>query len=376
MLAYSISILNGKEKIIKLLCVTWIITKLVCYKLWLGSRSFPLVPIHENLSALPSFIHTALFIVSICAMLFLLIFPNKKIALVVLFAEILSCLLDQNRWQPWEYQFIFMLAVYIYYRDEKQVRLGWQIILVGIYFFSGLSKLNSAFIHDIWQGLMLRRWLGISQPGIWLTRAGYALPIIEMLAAVCMCFFITRRMAIWILAFMHIIIILMFGPVGLNTNLGILPWNILMPLLVFILFYSESFQFKRDFKWKPFSFIILMCWWILPWLQLAGYWDKYLSAVLYGGGVEQLFICTDNSQAKKQLAPYFDKEFKVIPCQPVLSVYKWGLMEMNIAHYPEKRIFNAIIKDWKKRYPDGTNKFHMYKSGFNYKVREVVQKSN
>ena len=363
-------------KVIRFVCIAWIITKLVSYKLWLANRLFPLVPVHENLSLVPPVVHTILFIISICTMLFFLFSPNKKIALVILFVEILSCLLDQNRWQPWEYQFIFMLAVYIYYRNEKQILLGWQIILAGIYFFSGLSKLNSAFIHDIWQGLMLRRWLGISPPGIWLTRAGYALPIIEMAAAICLCFFSTRRMGIWILCLMHIMIILMFGPVGLNTNLGILPWNLLMPLLLFILFYYESFQLNRYFTYKPFSFVVLLCWWVLPWLQLAGYWDKYLSAVLYGGGVEQLFICTDNSMAKKQLAPYFDKEFKVIPCKPVLSVYKWGLMEMNIAYYPEHRVFNAIINEWKKRYPDGTNKFYMYKSGFNYKVNEVLQKSH
>ncbi len=376
MLSYNISIFNSLEKIIKLLCVTWIITKLVCFKLWLANRSFPLVPIHEIFSFVPSFVHTIFFVASLFSLLFLLIYPNKKIAVAILFVEVLSCLLDQNRWQPWEYQFIFMLAVYIFYRDEKQIRFGWQIILTGIYFFSGLSKLNSAFIHDIWQGLMLRRWLDISPPGIWLTRAGYALPVIEMTAAICLCFIRTRRSAIWVLSLMHIMIILMFGPVGLNTNLGILPWNVLMSLLVFILFYHESFHFKRDFTWKPFSFIILLSWWVMPWLQLAGYWDKYLSAVLYGGGVEQLFICTDNELAKKQLASYFDKEFKVIPCKPVLAVYKWGLMEMNIAYYPEQRIFNAIIKEWKKRYPDGNSSFYLYKSGFNYKVSEVIQKSN
>lgn len=376
MLSNSISILKGKDNLIKLLCITWIITKLVSYKLWLAYRSFPLVPIHEIFSFVPSFVHTILFVASLFSLLFLLISPNKKIAAVILFVELLSCLLDQNRWQPWEYQFIFMLAVYIYYRDEKHRRLGWQIILAGIYFFSGLSKLNSAFIHDIWQGLMLRRWLDINPPGIWLTRAGYALPLIEMAAAVCLYFIKTRRLAIWTLSLMHVIIILMFGPIGLNTNLGILPWNILMPLLLFLLFYNETFQFNRNFLAKPYSLLLLLCWWVLPWLQLAGYWDKYLSSVLYAGGVEQLFICTDNALAKNKLTAYFDKEFKVIPCKPVLSVYKWGITEMNIAYYPEKRVYNAIIKDWKKRYPNGSNKFYLYKSGFNYHVTEVFETGN
>ncbi len=368
----NIFIQTNARKTIRLVSITWIITKLICYKLWLGDRLFPLVPVHESLSILPSMTHLLLFITSICSMLWLCFYPNKKIAVVLLLAELLSCMLDQNRWQPWEYQFIFMLVVYISFEDEKQVITFWQLILSGIFFFSGIGKFSNAFIHDIWQGMMLQRWLGMNHINSWIIRAGYALPLIEMTAGICLLFVKTREPAIWTLTFMHVIILWMLGPLGLNINAVIWPWNILMPLLLFFLFYKKSFGSNNSFLWKPVSWLVLLCFWILPWFQLAGYWDKYLSAVLYSGGVEQLFICIDDPAAKKQMAVYMDTSFKVIPCSPVLSVYKWGISEMKTAPYPEKRIYTAIINAWKKRYPDNTDKFYLYKPGFSYSVKEVI----
>ena len=97
--------------------------------------------------------------------------------------------------------------------------------------------------------------------------------------------------------------------------------------------------------------------------------------MLYSGGVEQLYICSHNPAAKKEMNAYMDKEFKVIPCSPVLSVYKWGVAEMNTAPYPEKRVYKAIIKAWEKKYPGTTDRFYMYKPGFTYKVEEIFANS-
>ena len=374
MLSKNIFKANGSGKIIRLICIAWFVTKLICYKLWLADRLFPLVPMHDSLTMLPSVLHSILFLISLGSILLLSISPNKKIAVLLLTAEVLSCMLDQNRWQPSEYQFIFMLLVYVSYKDEKQVRFSWQLIMAGIFFFSGLGKLNSAFIHDVWQNLILHRWLGIRSVNSLVLLAGYALPLIEMIAAVCLLMRKTRKPAVWVLTLMHAFILLMLGPIGLNSNTDIWPWNVLMPLLLFSLFYDRSFEYNKRFFRKPLAWLVLLCWWVLPWFQPAGYWDKYLSSVLFSGGTEQLYICTNNPSAKKEMAVYMDKEFRVIPCTPVLSVYKWSVMEMKTAPYPEKRVYRAIMDAWKKRYPGNTDRFYMYKPGFAYTVEEVYVK--
>jgi len=360
------------RRVVRLLCITWFITKLICYKLWFADRLFPVIPVNDLLLGLPLWTHSFLFVVSLCAMLSLVFFPNKKTALILLLAELLSCMLDQNRWQPWEYQFIFMLAAYTFINEEKSVRSYWQLIIAGLFFFSGVSKLNNGFIHDIWNNLVLRRWLDISTINSWTSRAGYALPLMEMTAGIGLLIGKTRKLSIWGLTTMHIIILCMLGPAGLNMNIVIWPWNILMPLLLFSIFYQQSLEYKQAILYKPFAWFVLLCWWILPWLQLAGYWDKYLSAVLYSGGVEQLYICTDDPVAKKEMAGYMDKEFKVVPCSPVLSAYKWGMMEMNTAPYPEPRIYKKIIQAWNKHYPHFENRYYLYKPGFTYMVKQLL----
>lgn len=353
---------SGNTKVIRIICATWLITKLLCCKLWLGTRLFPLVPVSDLFAGLPAAVHVILLFVSLLGMAVLIFSPNRKAGWILLIAEILSCLCDQNRWQPWEYQFLFMTAAYVFVRDEGRLRFNWQLILAGIYFFSGISKFNSAFIHDVWQNLILHRFFGADQINMWLLRAGYILPVAEMLAGIGLLTIRMRKISIWFLTTMHLIIIIAIGFFGLAKNLVILPWNLAMPLMLFLVF-STTFRYKEKYYWKYFTWITLLLWWMMPWLQLAGYWDKYLSSVLYSGGVEQLYICTDNPAAKKEHAFSFEQN-KSMPCDSSLSVYKWSMKEMNVPVYPEQRIYKAVVKEWVKRYPDQNSKFILIRPGF------------
>ncbi|MEO6488726.1 MAG: hypothetical protein ABIO04_02205 [Ferruginibacter sp.] len=362
---------KNDTKVIRLIAITWIITKLICYNLWLAERLFPLVPIHTSLSLVPAFFHTLIFAVSIAGMVWFLFFPRKKIMIAILLMEILSCCLDQNRWQPWEYQFLFMGAAYVMSQNEKQTIILWQLIITGLFFFSGLFKFNSSFIHDVWQHLILNQWLGITNPGINLVRAGYCLPLLEMLSALGLYFTFTRKASVLILCAMHLFILLLLGPIGLNINAVVWPWNLLMIGLLFLILYRHKIEITRAAMLHRLTWVILLFWWTLPWLQLAGYWDKYLSSVLYGGGVEQLYICVNNIEAQSEMAGYIQHKFWLIPCSSVLPVFNWGVKEMKTAPYPEPRIYKAIIKEWEKRYPNSRSRYFIYRSGFAPSLTEM-----
>ena len=360
-------LVSGNAKIFKIICITWLVTKLLCLPLWLDTRSFPLVPVSDLFADLPASVHVILFVVSIISMLLLIFFDNKKVAWVLLIAEILSCLCDQNRWQPWQYQFLFMTAAYVIVRNQDRLRINWQLIIAGIYFFSGISKFSSAFIHDIWQNLILHHFFGVAEPGKWLLRAGYVLPVVEMIAGIVLLTKM-RKVAVWFLILMHLLILVGLGSSVINTV--ILPWNIAMPVMLFLLFSSVALPYQKDAFRKPFTWITLLFWWVMPWLQLAGYWDKYLSSVLYSGGVEQLYICSDSPVAAKQFASSFEQN-KNVPCAASLSVYRWSMAEMNVPPYPEPRIYRAIAKEWTKKYGEGNSKFVLVKPGFVPRITEL-----
>lgn len=357
--------------IVRLVCTCWIITKLLCYKLWLAYRFFPLVPVHDALHVIPPVIHLLLLCISLTGMAGFVFFPSKKMGWVILIAEVLACLLDQNRWQPWEYQFLCMLGAYLFIENENKKQFCWQAILVGLYFFSGLNKCDHHFIYNVWNNLLLKNLAGIAQPGTWLLRAGYCIPMIEMFAAIALCFGRSRNLAAWLLVLMHIFNLLVFGPLGLRTNEVIWPWNLLMPILVISLFYKKNAGHFTLPLMKPiYTIIILIAWWALPWLQLAGYWDKYLSGVLYSGRVEYLYICTDDLNAHYRLSGCFTKSQEKMECITALSVYQWGMQEMNSAPYPEKRVYRSIAADFNKLYPKAVNHFYLYRGGFSKKITE------
>jgi len=360
--------------LLRLVILTWIITKFICYPLWMGDRDFFIVPVHDILLQLPAYWHAMLFWGSLVFMAAVVIFPRKKLVAVIVILEFLSCMLDQNRWQPWEYQFIFMLAAYICIKGEEHLYTAWQIILIGLYFFSGLSKLNSAFIQDVWNSLLLRNWLGIYTTDAFMFRLGYALPLAEMAAAILLCFARFRKLGTVILIGMHIIILLVFGPLGLHRNEVIWPWNILMPVLLILLFYRRSFVPLRSFFRQSSSWLVLGCFCILPWLHLAGKWDHYLSFTLHSGGIPHLYICTDDAAALQKMAVYMSSTRNgMIPCRFPVGAYQWGIKAMNTTPYPQQRVFRSIARQWKKQHPNAAVKFYIYTSGFKPAVEELKE---
>src|SRR4051812_14684491 len=93
--------------ITKVIAATCLTSMLLCYKLWLNERNFPLVPVYNF--HLPSSVAFPLFISSILLLVCILSFrfPQKFIIAFLVTAALLV-LLDQNRWQPWFYQYAMM----------------------------------------------------------------------------------------------------------------------------------------------------------------------------------------------------------------------------------------------------------------------------
>ena len=358
--------------VVKLLIITWAITKGLNYDLFTGDRSFPLAPVSDILLQVPAMFHLLLLWISLAAMMLFLFIPKHAIGWMIVGLELASCLLDQGRWQPWEYQFLFMMAAWLFLKNEHLIFTAWQLILVGIYFFSGLGKLQSGFIHDVWSGVMLRNWLGIFTTNENVFRLGYLLPLAEIAAALSLLTRRWRKFALVILICMHLLILLMFGPLGFNRNEVIWPWNVLMILLLFLLFFKRFFNPEHSFFMKPFSWLLIACFCLLPFLRLAGRWDNYLSFTMYSGGLTQLYICTSDLATLQKMSVYMGSTRNgMIPCDFPVSTYQWGMKAMNAAPYPQERVYRSIARQWKKKYPGVAVKFYLFTSGFMPTVREM-----
>lgn len=317
-----------------------------------------------------------LFIFSLAAISALLIFPsNRTIQISVIVIEIFSCLLDQNRWQPWEYEYIFIiLALVINYKNEKKAIATIAFIFISIYFFSGLGKMNllfSQYLRNVIVGSGLFHSNDSRAWNILLYHSGYLLGIIEILLSIGLLFKRRIKAAAILLIIMHVCIIVIFGPAGINYDKIIWPWNIAMILCLYILFLSRdrvliSFQLIK-LGWNK---LIIVLFGLLPFLNFSGYWDYFLSASLFSFKPPNMYVYIHNKEACKELRPFFTIEKNkpsVDSNTALINVRQWSFKEMQAPAYPELRVYKKIKQQLLKRYPgmDATFIVYPYSNGQN-----------
>ena len=138
MISRDLAGVSKKVIIVRIVCFFWLIAKLMSWKLWLAKRLFPLVPAVKFLFVSPS-IHLILFILSLGFISMLLLFPKLKLlTVIVILLEVASCMLDQNRWQPWEFQYIFIFLAISVNKKDKDAVSSIAFMLSCIYFFPAM----------------------------------------------------------------------------------------------------------------------------------------------------------------------------------------------------------------------------------------------
>jgi hypothetical protein len=361
-------VVSKKIIVTRLICFFWLAAKVISWKVWLANRLFPLVP-PFNFLFVPSAIHLVLFIFSLLALLSLLIFPaNKVLQASVIIIEILSCLLDQNRWQPWEYQYIFIiLALVINNKNDKSAVSVIAFILISVYFFSGIGKMNTAFSLFVRNKIVLSGISPVTNSIVYewfVYHIGYLVGLIETAAGIGLFFRRTRKASALFLIVMHLLILAIFGPLGINYNRIIWPWNVVMIVMLYVFFMGSTPVSISLQSIKPgWNKLIIVFFGILPFLNLFGYWDFYASSSLFSYKTPEMYICIHNPGSTKILQLFSTSHKNKFLCDSssaLLDVRAWSLHEMQVPANPEIRIYKIIKEQLLKRYPDMNATFFVY----------------
>jgi uncharacterized membrane protein YphA (DoxX/SURF4 family) len=345
-------------------CIFWLLAKIIGWKIWLAERHFPVIPPFDFLYV-PSIVHWIFFVSSIALLCALVVKPNNKtILLVLLISEVCSCLLDQNRWQPWEYQYIFILFTFlINAKQTKYITPSLAVMMAAIYFYSGFGKLNTGFLYLVWDNMILDQFLhvkGIYTQHPLVYKAGYCLGLMEMLGGIGLLFPKTQKIAALFLVFMHVFVLFFIGPAGIRYNIIIWPWNIVMILHLWLLFiYEDAKEINLGAIWKSSNKLLLICWGILPALNYAGLWDNYLSSKLYAGTLPNAVFHVKDSTEQKLLKPYLNKGDKTnmnAYSTIVVNLQVWAMNETNVPPYPEIRVYKKVREQWIKQHPGSNTK--------------------
>lgn len=258
-------------------------------KLWCSgsARTCPRVPLF---SGLPQLRHESLLYLALLLLLVAVAVrpqPGLSIAAFVTLAMVLS-LADWTRFRPWLYQDIFFLIAMAacYWQGgespaQDEALHICRLILVSVYFWSGLLKINQCFFKSAFPSIVGPLATRLPLPlGAMLRDLGYAAGFLEAAMALGLLFPSTRTVSLLGLLVMHLFILACFSPIGHQGFRAIWPWNISMLVIDFIVFWNTDEVLWSDILWgngSALHWLVLFQFTLLPVLGLFNLLDPVFS---------------------------------------------------------------------------------------------------
>tara|TARA_R110000868_G_scaffold37111_1_gene131265 strand:+ start:3520 stop:4683 length:1164 start_codon:yes stop_codon:yes gene_type:complete len=331
--------------------------------LWFPSENiFSPTPVFELIESTPDLIHS---IITSSFILFLILSffiakHQKKLLSIFCFFLIVSLFLDQLRWQPWVFYYLFIFSIFVFIPlNKKQVRLNTlRLILALIYIWSGIQKINYTFLTDTYPWLVEPLTDLFSDTiNTTITSTSFLAPLIEISAGIGLFFRKTQRFSAIILVVMHFFILCMIGPFGHNSNFVVWPWNITFSILLILLFIKENkISIFDSFKKRIYTYqiFILILFGAMPALSFFDTWPMYFSSALYSGNkIDSEIFLPD--QFKEELPDYI--KTKVEETNNATRLKFFVQYELNIPIYPTKEFHLSSFKRLCSQYPDYSFEF-------------------
>lgn len=371
------------EAVRVLLTVGLLVGVLMSWKLWMTDRAFPHLPVFTWFGPFPEPWDQVLYGAFVLALVGSLLRPGCRWALgSVLGIAVLLALQDQVRWQPWFYLYLLGLVAYLYLPGRAWLGAGSavlglvRLLLVAMYFWSGYHKLHPAFdvmfpqafldpLTGVWPawGVDLLRAL---QPTIPWVEMGAAFLLLSLVPVV-------RHAGVLLAVSTHLFIFLLIGPLGMNDNIIIWPWNLCMALVVPLAFWGNPSFGWREMVVTPIRF------WLGPFLVLLavmpafspGIWDRYLSFHLYSGRDQRVMLVLDEKAA--QVLPEEVRAYLKPGAGGRLQELRfkqWALEELRVPFPTEERLNLRLAKHFAALpYPRGRVVFFYYDYEFEQEER-------
>jgi uncharacterized membrane protein YphA (DoxX/SURF4 family) len=323
-------------------------------RLWLSSsRTYPTAPVIDALPDIPfplDYLGLAV-VVLLLAAIFVSERPRKFVVAFLVAAGLL-CLWDQTRWQPWFFQYYFMLAALcVGSRDDQHKSVNsaalnaCRLIVVATYFWSGAQKINHSFAAEIMPALLspylrhLPRAFG-ALPVV----MGVVAPLVEVCAGVGLLMRRFRRAACLLALSTNIVALALLVPVG--ANVVVWSWNAAMMAFVLVLFQRDETTPARDILVGRKSFAhaaLLLLFGVMPLLSFFNLWDSYLSAALYSGNTGRAVVYVSDSM-KDRLPARARGVVRNVGGKNLLSPLRWSDAEFNVPPYPEPRVYFKLAR--------------------------------
>lgn len=328
---------------------------LMSSRLWIGPRSYPPAPVFGTLPLIEGVtaygLFAALFVFAAAALISPK--PQKFIAAFLAIITVL-CFFDQTRWQPWVFQYSFLLATLALFSwdsddvdGQKRTLNIARLIIASTYIFSGLQKMNLNFVENDFPWLVQPITNVFPSSSDLFHYFGLAVPFVQVAFGIGLLTKRYRRVSLLAAVSMHLFILAMFGPAGLDWNNVIWPWTTAMALFDILLFAGKAEFSFHEVVWTKHRYhaAVLVVFAIFPFLSFFNYWDSYLSAALYSGNLTEAQIYTTDAGKASLPAAIRSRLVHTSSDTNVLNIQRWAIEDLNVTPYPETRVYRRIAKD-------------------------------
>ncbi len=321
---------------------------LATWPLWMTQDHFPRIPLVPLI--VPSVVDWLGLALIVCGAAGLLaggaVSRSRRIAAGLLLCGYgLAFVTDQHRLQPWAWQGAIYAAL-LCWGDDRQAVRGARWLLVSIYAYSALSKIDGLFLEGVAEqiaglvGRPLPRWTTEAQRFSF-SRLGVAwvLPLGELSAAGLLAWPRFRAWGATLAALMHITLLAWLGPWGQNHSAGVLGWNLVSLALLPMLFHplvetwlraGDVLPVRNFRKWMVQAGLCFVIAW--PATEPWGWCDPWLGWAVYVPRYTKLEIETPEAIRHSMMPPRWQD-----PEAELIDVSRWSLETVKTPPYPGER---------------------------------------
>ncbi len=271
------------------------------WRLWIPQAIYPQVPAFESLCTAPAWLDWLGLGGTLIGLIILALTGRRRAVQFgcasVLVSLLLLFSLDQHRFQPWAYELWLFCVIWLCCLDFDRLKLmRW--LLISVYFYSACGKLDFEFLHTVGQQMLAvtLKTVGLDlqglPPGFRLTLVA-TFPMFELATAFGLAWPRSRRLAGCLAMGLHLGLIVVLGPWGLNHRLGVLVWNAQVAMQVYWLFVSAQMQEPEQSSaaWpRRIATTLIGAAIVLPSTERIGLWDHWPSWALYSPHSSRVFV--------------------------------------------------------------------------------------
>lgn len=347
-----LSRLHTSSKIRILISVCFIVGILFSFNLWHNDRNFPLFPLVDLIDPQAfyiSYIGLGLMLALLLANCF---FYNKWILAVLISLIVVLLLQDQMRWQPWVYMYVLILTPLLFdHRESTEVKRinYWQLIFIGMYFWTGIHKFNPNFTEVTFRSILVELF-NINNAIITkeLLYIGFALPLIEIAIGIFLIIPKYRKWGVQMAILTHLFIMVYVYSFGAISNSVVYPWNIASMLCVYFLFNEHRNAIilwkEKELKYRTLNLFIITIVGIAPLLNFFNKWDTFLAFSLYSAKHNSHYILLNETEASNRDLNAYYTNIEGLSGGAIVDVNLWAYKELNVPFYPEDRLFNDLLQ--------------------------------